>query len=204
MFFSRSAFFPAWISGPSSHRPSQSEGLEKQGRTQAFLYRKAELVHTYVSIFSDIFKSPLGSRFPGRGGPRKGRRMASDLRAMVDQLKAVSHPLRLRVLTLLDAGELCVCQVAEALQVPQSSVSEALRELRRVGFVNERKEGRWVFVSVVPPERASPLLQGILAEAMPLTEVQSDRDRAVEVKTLSIPAVCCKVQQSAKMEASHV
>ena len=130
--------------------------------------------------------------------------MTHDLRSMVERLKAVSHPLRLRVLALLGSGELCVCQVAEVLQVPQSSVSEALRELRRAGFVNERKEGRWVFVSVVPQAEISPVLKGILAEAMCLAEVHRDRDRAVEVKVLGIPAVCCKVQKAATAEVSHV
>ncbi len=130
--------------------------------------------------------------------------MTPDLRSLVERLKAAAHPLRMRVLALLGSGELCVCQVAEVLQVPQSSVSEALRELRRAGFVQERKEGRWVFVSLVPHSEVSPVLQGILAEAMPLAEIQRDRDRAAEVKTLSIPVVCCKVQQSAKAEVSHV
>ncbi len=130
--------------------------------------------------------------------------MTQNLRLMVERLKAVSHPLRLRVLALLGSGELCVCQVAEVLQVPQSSVSEALRELRRAGFVNERKEGRWVFVSVVPQSEISPVLQGILAEAMALKEVHQDRDRVAKVKILGIPAVCCKAQKAAKAEAAHV
>ncbi len=121
--------------------------------------------------------------------------MADDLRTLVEQLKAVSHPLRLRVLALLEPGELCVCQIAETLQVPQSSVSEALRELRRAGFVVERKEGRWVFMSVVPKKQVTPLLKGLLAEATSLPEVQQDRVRALEVKGLSIPVVCSKVQK---------
>lgn len=125
--------------------------------------------------------------------------MTDDLRTLVEQLKAVSHPLRLRVLALLEPGELCVCQVAEVLQVPQSSVSEALRELRRAGFVVERKDGRWVFVSVLPKEQASPLLKGILADAGSLPEVQQDRNRALEVKGLSIPVVCSKVQKATSM-----
>jgi len=123
--------------------------------------------------------------------------MTDDLRTLVEQLKAVSHPLRLRVLALLEPGELCVCQVAEVLQVPQSSVSEALRELRRAGFLVERKDGRWVYVAVVPKKQASPLLKGILADAGSLPEVQQDRIRALEVKGLSIPVVCSKVQKGA-------
>lgn len=123
--------------------------------------------------------------------------MAGDLRSMVEQLKSVSHPLRLRVLALLGSGELCVCQVAEVLQVPASSASEALRELRRAGFVTERKEGRWVFVSLVPEEDAPPLLKGILAGALPLREARQDLARAVEVKALPITGVCSKIQGAA-------
>ena len=121
--------------------------------------------------------------------------MADDLRSLIEQLKAVSHPLRLRVLALLEAGELCVCQIAETLQVPQSSVSEALRELRRAGFVVERKEGRWVFMSVVPKKQATPLLKGLLAQAGTLLEVQQDRERAKTVQEIAIPLVCSKVQK---------
>ena len=122
--------------------------------------------------------------------------MTHDLQSMVEQLKSVSHPLRLRVLALLGAGEWCVCQVAEALQVPMSSTSEALRELRRAGFVTERKEGRWVFVSLVTEATAPPLLKGILAGARSLPEVRQDLARAEEVKTLLIPSVCAKVQEA--------
>lgn len=132
--------------------------------------------------------------------------MTEEFRSLVEQLKAVSHPVRLRVLALLETGELCVCQVVESLQVPQSSVSEALRELRRAGFVVERKVGRWVFVSVVPRKKATPLLKGLLAEAGTLPEVQEDRARAIKVKDLAIPLVCSKVQKgtSAGREAARV
>jgi ArsR family transcriptional regulator len=127
--------------------------------------------------------------------------MADDLRTLIEQVKAVSHPLRLRVLALLQAGELCVCEVAEVLQVPQSSVSEALRELRRAGFLSERKEGRWVFVSVVPSRKQPPLLKGLLAEVAGLTEVSQDRARAQQVKGLALPVVSsCQKSQA---EVSH-
>jgi DNA-binding transcriptional ArsR family regulator len=130
--------------------------------------------------------------------------MANDLRFMVERLKAVAHPLRLRVLILLEAGELCVCQVAEILQVPQSSVSEALRELRRAGFVAERKEGRWVFVSIVRAAgKEAALLEGILAEATTLPESLLDRARAIQVKVLELPAVCSNVPKTEKTEVAH-
>ncbi len=126
--------------------------------------------------------------------------MAEELRTLVERLKAVSHPLRLRVLSLLELGELCNCQIAETLQVPASSVSEALRELRRAGFVAERKDGRWVFMSLVSRELASPFLKGLLEEAAAVPELQQDRARALAVRALAIPVVCSKVQRDAPTE----
>ena len=130
--------------------------------------------------------------------------ITDDLRVLVERLKAVSHPLRLRVLALLAPGELGVCQVAETLQVPQSSVSEALKELRRAGFIVERKEGRWVFVSVVPQQELTPFLRGLLTEAGNLPKVLEDRARAKEVQALSLPSVCAKVQTVASMAPEAV
>ena len=132
--------------------------------------------------------------------------MAEELRTLVERLKAVSHPLRLRVLSLLEPGELCVCQIAEVLQVPPSSVSEALRELRRAGFVTERKDGRWVFMSLVSRELASPFLKGLLHEAAALPELQQDRARALAVKAQAISVVCATVQRAtpAEGEAARV
>ena len=127
--------------------------------------------------------------------------MTDDLRSLVEQLKAVSHPLRLRVLGLLKSGELCVCQLAEALSVPASSVSEALRELRRAGFVSERKEGRWVFMSI--RESPSPLLETLLLETDALPETCQDRARIAIVKGLTVQAVFQRhIEES--QEASNV
>ena len=116
--------------------------------------------------------------------------MTNELKSIVERLKSVSHPLRLRMLALLNNGELCVCQVAETLEIPPSSASEALRELRRAGFVTERKEGRWVFVTLVGEAAAPPMLKGILAEAVVLREARRDLIRARKVKAIPIPNVC--------------
>jgi ArsR family transcriptional regulator len=118
--------------------------------------------------------------------------MSGDLKTLIEQVKAVSHPLRMRVLALLEPAELCVCQVAEVLGVPQSSVSEALKELRRAGFVQERKAGRRVYVSVVSRRKAPPLLRGILIEASLVAEIQRDRTLALDTKPVPKPAACAR------------
>lgn len=118
--------------------------------------------------------------------------MTASLKETVGQLKSAAHPLRLRILALLDTEELCVCQVAEALQMPLSSVSESLRELKKVRFVVERRDGRWVYVSLCPFSRQATLLPAILRESTSIPEVVADKERLESIKCLPIQQVCCK------------
>lgn len=65
--------------------------------------------------------------------------------AIADVFALLSDPSRVRVLfTLLEAGELCVCDLAEAVGMSQSALSHALRLLRRSGVVTNRRDGRMV------------------------------------------------------------
>lgn len=89
------------------------------------------------------------------------------------------------------------------MEVPLSSVSEALRELRRAGFTRERKEGRWVFVSSVPELEASPLHRGLMAELRDLPEMREDLRRAQAIQSLPVAEVCGRVQRAAGAEPRH-
>ncbi len=57
--------------------------------------------------------------------------------------RAFSDRTRLRILHLLGAGELCVCDIVRVLELPQPTVSRHLAYLRRAGLVTARKEGLW-------------------------------------------------------------
>jgi len=59
--------------------------------------------------------------------------------------RALSDRTRLRILNLLRAGEVCVCDLVEALGVPQPTASRHLAYLRRVGLVATRREGQWSY-----------------------------------------------------------
>jgi len=59
-------------------------------------------------------------------------------------LKAAADPSRARVLKMLEAGELCVCQMVAVLGLSPSTVSRHLSLLRAAGLVEERKAGKWV------------------------------------------------------------
>ena len=71
--------------------------------------------------------------------------MADQLRHIEDVYKALADATRLRILRLLMAGEVCVCNIHEALRIPQAMASRHLAYLRRVGLVTTRREGLWVY-----------------------------------------------------------
>jgi ArsR family transcriptional regulator len=65
---------------------------------------------------------------------------------------ALSDPLRLKVLDLLRQQELCVCDLCEQLEVPQSKLSFHLKVLKEAELVRSRQEGRWIYYSLNLPQ----------------------------------------------------
>ncbi|MGB7970340.1 MAG: metalloregulator ArsR/SmtB family transcription factor [Candidatus Deferrimicrobiaceae bacterium] len=59
-------------------------------------------------------------------------------------MKAVADPTRVRILKLLEAGEMCGCQIVAVLEMSQSTISKHLFLLKMAGLVKERKEKKWV------------------------------------------------------------
>jgi ArsR family transcriptional regulator len=59
-------------------------------------------------------------------------------------LDAMTDPTRLRLLRLLRQEELCVCELVDTLRMPQYKISRHLRNLRAVGLVEARRDGRWM------------------------------------------------------------
>ncbi|MBA3889824.1 MAG: winged helix-turn-helix transcriptional regulator [Gemmatimonadaceae bacterium] len=57
--------------------------------------------------------------------------------------KGFADPTRLRILSVLAAGEFCVCDIVELLDLPQPTVSRHLAYLRRAGLVDVTRE--WKF-----------------------------------------------------------
>lgn len=59
--------------------------------------------------------------------------------------KAVADLSRLRILKLLDGGELCVCQLVAVLDLAPATVSKHLAALKAAGLVQQRRDGKWVY-----------------------------------------------------------
>lgn len=68
---------------------------------------------------------------------------------VADLFRLLGDPGRVQMLcALLEAGELCVCDLAATVDMAESSVSHSLRLLRTAGIVRHRRSGRQVFYSL--------------------------------------------------------
>jgi DNA-binding transcriptional ArsR family regulator len=113
------------------------------------------------------------------------------LRRAADVAKALAHPTRLRILGMLREGDLCVCQIAAVLELAPSTVSAHLADLRRVGLLAERKQGRWVHYSLARHPALGSLLGNVLAAIKDDPRIRED-DRLVR-KLRRVPAdVLCR------------
>lgn len=73
--------------------------------------------------------------------------MYNDLiKKKVEIFKALSNPVRLEIIELLFAGEKCVCEIIDVLnKYEQPHISKSLAKLKKVGLLEDRKEGAKVF-----------------------------------------------------------
>lgn len=70
----------------------------------------------------------------------------------VKLFKALSDETRLKIVVLLSGGELCVCNIEEALGISQVKVSRHLGVLKNAGVVIGRRDGQWIYYSLLKPE----------------------------------------------------
>jgi len=67
-------------------------------------------------------------------------------------------------------GELCVCELMEALQESQPKISRHLAQLRKFNLLSDRRQGQWVFYRINPslPNWAADILNTTSAAHLPL------------------------------------
>lgn len=62
--------------------------------------------------------------------------------------KAFCDENRLRILEMLRCGERCACDLLEALQISQSTLSHHMKILCESGIVDSRREGKWTYYAI--------------------------------------------------------
>ena len=90
---------------------------------------------------------------------------------LVQVFKALADPVRLRLVSLIGAhqgGEVCVCELADAFDLTQPTISHHLKVLREAGIIGSERRGTWVYYRLEPAtlERIGALLS---APQPPLT-----------------------------------
>ncbi len=101
-------------------------------------------------------------------------------------LKALADPTRLRILALLASGEICVCHVHTALEVPQPTASRHLAYLKKSGLVEDRKVGLWKHYRLKTLEEA------------PVQRVVDSAVRAAAA-TLGVSRDCCRLTEAVRL-----
>jgi ArsR family transcriptional regulator, arsenate/arsenite/antimonite-responsive transcriptional repressor len=98
--------------------------------------------------------------------------------------RAFSDRTRLRILHVLQHGELCVGDLVEILAVPQPRASRHLAYLRKAGLVAVRKAGLWSYYSLASAESPfhKKLLECLANCFSEVPEIQTDATRAAKIK----------------------
>jgi ArsR family transcriptional regulator len=69
-----------------------------------------------------------------------------DVERFTTILKALAHPVRLRMVDLIrqGGGDVCVCEFEKHFELKQPTISHHLRILREAGLIRSRQDGTWV------------------------------------------------------------
>ena len=118
-----------------------------------------------------------------------GATVGTDPATLARSFQALADEKRLRVLELLGGGELCVCELAEALDVSQPLLSFHLRTLREAGLVKARRKGRWVHYSL---DRGAIAALGSVAEAVAEGAYESNDETGIRARIR-----CCRPNRTA-------
>jgi ArsR family transcriptional regulator len=108
--------------------------------------------------------------------------------------QSLADSTRLRLLNLfLQAGEICVCEMVDALEVPQYNVSRHLHVLASAGWLEDRRLGKWVYYRI--SEKLKPHQRSVLRAVEQLRrerqDFQEDERRAGRRLRLRRGGVCC-------------
>ncbi|MBI4684741.1 MAG: metalloregulator ArsR/SmtB family transcription factor [Nitrospirae bacterium] len=111
--------------------------------------------------------------------------------------KALSDETRLRILKILEQGELCVCDIMAALGMIQPKVSFHLCVLKKAGFIKDRKHGKWIHYSIDASDILKRFLLFSVLERVTDNAISEDRkrlDKFLESKEAKIKVVSIKTK----------
>ena len=84
-----------------------------------------------------------------------------ELYDLAELFKVFGDSTRIRILFALFEQEMCVCDIAESLEMTQSAISHQLRILKQAALVKSRREGKTIFYMLSDDHIISILSQGL-------------------------------------------
>ena len=126
----------------------------------------------------------------GGKATRKLEAPRTTLPTLVDAVKALAHPGRLRLLAMLRGGDLCVCQLTAVLELAASTVSSHLSDLRRAGLVTERKSGKWVHYRLVTTGPLADLVREALRLVDEDERLRKDTRLVEDIRRIPLETFC--------------
>ena len=102
-------------------------------------------------------------------------------------IRVVGHPLRLRLLELLEGDERNVTDLVQATGLAQATVSQQLKILRAEGVVGDRREGAKVFYRITEP-KVSRILDCIRECDLPELRGVARADAGPDLRVLPSPS----------------
>jgi ArsR family transcriptional regulator len=110
--------------------------------------------------------------------------------------RALADPTRWRIIRLVMSEALCVCELADILEMPQSSVSSHVQVIRKAGLLESEKCEKWTYFRIAPKYRK---LIGTLEKFFESDDVVLKTDAARSLARLAIrEESCCPGPKSLK------
>lgn len=109
--------------------------------------------------------------------------------------KALSDETRLRIIKLLEKGELCVCDIVEALDIVQPKASFHLGVLRAAGLIKDRKQGKWINYSLSESDLFKRMLMVSVCEKADGKKIAGDRKRLDNFLKKKIDPACATTRK---------
>lgn len=105
-----------------------------------------DMLHSHCDVVNDI---------------REHMPCPDELKELADFFKVFGDTTRIKILYVLFRSEMCVCDLAQTLDMTQSAISHQLRTLKQMKLVANRREGKTVFYSLADSHIKTILNQGM-------------------------------------------
>ena len=110
------------------------------------LIERCELIHVHEEIVEKV---------------RANMPDEETLYDLADLFRIFADSTRIKILYLLFESEMCVCDIAQLLNMTQSAISHQLRALKQAKLVKNRREGKTVFYSLADDHVRTIINQGM-------------------------------------------